>query len=311
MARMFAVSIAFALLLPVSALAASEPIAFGTLPALQALPLYVAQEQGFFAAEGVAVELVPFRSGLEKDAALAAGRIQGYFGDMLTSIVFAANFKPAKMVATVYNSTGRERMFAVLAAPGTGNPGLEKLALKGIAGSSNTVIEYVTRRLLDMKTGSAMHELKMIESKDIAVRLPMLLQGQVAGAVLPEPLATLAERKGAVAVADDRGTGLSPTVLLFTDDFLSKRPEDARRFLRAVARASAYISNYPKAVRPSMVSLARIPEELAADYPMPLFPPPSVPDELLVADAQRFLAGKKVLKSELAYEQMVAPGFLK
>jgi NitT/TauT family transport system substrate-binding protein len=143
------------------------------------------------------------------------------------------------------------------------------------------------------------------------VRLPMLLQGQVAGAVLPEPLATLAERKGAVVVADDRGTGLSPTVLLFTDDFLAKRPDDARRFLRAVARASALIGSDPGAVRASMVALARIPAELAADYPIPLFPPPSVPDELLVADAHRFLADKKVLKAELTYGQMVAPGFLK
>lgn len=290
------------------ALAADDAISFGTLPALQALPLYVAQEKGFFAHEGVRVELVPFKSALEKDAALAAGGIQGYFGDLPTAITFDANAKRARMVATVYNTTGGERMFAVLAAPGTGKPTLEDLAAKGIAGSSNTVIEYVVRHLLDMK--SSMSGLKMIESKDIGARLAMLLQKQVPGAVLPEPLVTLAERKGAVVVADDRGTGLSSTVLLFTDEFLAKRPDDVKRFLKALARASALIAKSPEEVRWSMVALARVPDDLASTYPVPRFPAPSVPERELVMDVYQWLAEKKVLKSELTYEQMVAPGFL-
>jgi NitT/TauT family transport system substrate-binding protein len=282
---------------------ATEKIVFGVLPVMQALPLFVAQEKGLFAEEGVEVELIPFRSGLEKDAAMAARQTQGYFGDMLTSMILGANQMPVRMVATIFNTTGDQRMFAVLAAPGTGKPSLTDLARKGIAGSSNTVIEYVTAKLLEKETPGA--DLNMIETKNILARMPMLLQGQVAGAVLPEPLVTLVEGKGATVVADDRGLGITPTTLLFTRDLIEKNTDAVRAFLRAVSRASALINQDQEMARPIMIKYARIPEPLQQSIAIPLFTPPAVPDKDLVMDVYNWLNEKGVLKSELTFNEMV------
>lgn len=282
---------------------AAERISFGVLPVIQALPLYVAADEGFFSSEGIEVELVTFRSGLEKDAAMAAGKTQGYFGDMLTSIILGANQLPMRMVATVYNTTGDQRMFAVLAAPGTGSVNLTELAQKGIAGSSNTVIEYVTEKLLQRESPGT--EFTMIETKDILARIPMLLGGQVPGAVLPEPLVTLAENKGATVVADDRGLGITPTTLLFTQDFIEKNPDKVRAFLRATARASDLISRDPEAVRYIMIKYTRVPEPLQATFKVPRFDPPSPPEKSLVMDTYNWLRDKGILKKELTLEQMV------
>ena len=282
---------------------AGDKIAFGVLPVMQALPLFVAQEKGLFTEEGVEVELIPFRSGLEKDAAMAAGQTQGYFGDMLTSIILGANQAPMRMVATIFNTTGDQRMFAVLAAPGTGKPSLTDLARKGIAGSSNTVIEYVTTRLLENETPGA--GLNMIETKNILARMPMLLQGQVAGAVLPEPLVTLVEGKGATVVADDRGLGITPTTLLFTGDFIDGNTEAIKAFLRATTRASVLINQDPETARPIMIKYARIPERLQQSIAIPVFTPPTVPEKKLVMDVYNWLNDKGVLKSELTFGEMV------
>jgi NitT/TauT family transport system substrate-binding protein len=282
---------------------AGERVSFGTLPVMQALPLFVAQEKGFFEDEKLTVDLVPFRSGLEKDAAMAAGQTQGYFGDMLTSIILDANQMSVRMVATVFNTTGDQRMFAVLAAPGTGRPSLTELAGKGIAGSSNTVIEYVTARLLERETPGA--ELNMIETKNILARMPMLLQGQVAGAVLPEPLVTLVQSKGATVVADDRGLGITPTTLLFTMAYIKENPEQVRAFLKAVSKASSFINREPEAARPIMIKYARIPEPLQQSIAIPEFIPPEVPDRELVMDVYHWLNKKGVLKKQLTYEEMV------
>ncbi len=287
---------------------AADKIVFGVLPVMQALPLFVAQEKGLFADEGVEVELIPFRSGLEKDAAMAARQTQGYFGDMLTSIILGANQMPVSMVATIFNTTGDQRMFAVLAAPGTGKPSLTDLARKGIAGSSNTVIEYVTAKLLEKETPGA--DLNMIETKNILARMPMLLQGQVAGAVLPEPLVTLVEGKGATVVADDRGLGITPTTLLFTRDLIEKNTNAVRAFLRAVSRASALINQDQEMARPIMIKYARIPEPLQQSIAIPLFIPPAVPDKDLVMDVYNWLNEKGVLKSELTFDEMVRGGLL-
>ncbi len=282
---------------------ASDKISFGVLPVMQALPLFVAQEKGLFAEEGVEVELIPFRSGLEKDAAMAAGQTQGYFGDMLTSMILGANLMPVRMVATIFNTTGDQRMFAILAAPGTGKPSLTDLARKGIAGSSNTVIEYVTTKLLENETPGA--NLKMIETKNILVRMPMLLQGQIPGAVLPEPLVTLVEGKGATVVADDRGLGITPTTLLFTKDFIDRNTDAVRSFLRAVSRASALINQDQEMARPIMIKYARIPEPLQQSIDIPVFIPPDVPEKELVMDVYNWLNNKGVLKTKLSYDEMV------
>jgi len=277
-------------------------ISFGVLPVVQALPLFVAADKGFFLEENLDVELVPFKSGLEKDAAMAAGRTQGYFGDMLTSIILGANQVPMQMVATVFNTTGNQRMFAVLAAPGTGKPGLYQLAREGIAGSSNTVIEYVTGKLLEGTSPGT--PLKLIETKDIMVRVPMLLSGKVPGAVLPEPLVTLVESRGATVVADDRGLGITPTTLLFTRKFIEERPDDVRAFLRATARGSALISEDPEAARPIMIKYTRVPEPLQESFPIPEFGPPSEPGQDLVMDAYQWLRKKGILRRELAFAEM-------
>jgi len=282
---------------------AADKVAFGVLPVMQALPLFVAQEKGLFAEEGVEVELIPFRSGLEKDAAMAAGQTQGYFGDMLTSMILGANLMPVRMVATIFNTTGDQRMFAILAAPGMGKPSLSDLARKGIAGSSNTVIEYVTTKLLESETPGA--KLKMIETKNILARMPMLLQGQVPGAVLPEPLVTLVEGKGATVVADDRGLGITPTTLLFTKDFIDRNTDAVRSFLRAVSRASALINQDQEMARPIMIKYARIPEPLQQSIAIPVFIPPAVPEKELVMDVYNWLNNKGVLKNELTFDEMV------
>ena len=64
----------------------SVTIQFGTLPVIQALPLFVAAEKGYFKDAGLDVELVPFNSAMEKDVAMSAGQISGYFGLSLIHI---------------------------------------------------------------------------------------------------------------------------------------------------------------------------------------------------------------------------------
>jgi NitT/TauT family transport system substrate-binding protein len=284
-------------------LSAAEGISFGVLPVIQALPLFVAHDRGLYKNEGLEVQLVTFRSGLEKDAAMAAGKTKGYFGDMLTSIILGANQVPMRMVATVYNTTGDQRMFAILAAPGTGRISLTELAEMGIAGSSNTVIEYITEKLLQRESPGS--PIRMIETKDILARVPMLLGGQVPGAVLPEPLVTLVENKGATVVADDRGLGLTPTTLLFTQDFIEKKTDEVRAFLRATSAASDIISRNPESVRSVMIKYTRVPEPMQQSFKVPTFDPPSAPGESLVMDSYNWLRKKGILKRELTFDQMV------
>jgi NitT/TauT family transport system substrate-binding protein len=302
-------AVALAAAAPVPAASPAGTISFGVLPVIQALPVFVAAEKGLFAAQGLTVELIPFNSALEKDAALNAGNLQGYFGDLLTPTVLAGNGTSIKTVATIYNTLGQQRMFAILTPPKAAVRTLDALAADGIAGSSNTINEYVFSTVLSRALQRPV-TLNLVETKSIPIRLQMLMSGQVGAAILPEPLVTLAESQGAAVVADDRGLGISPTVLSFTGGFLQAEPDKVRRFCRAVAAAVTLINATPEEARPIMVKSGRVPEPLQGKLAVPVFPPLSLPDRKLVEDVAGWLAAKGILKRTLGYGDLVADGFL-
>jgi len=304
--------IVFVLCLGVTAHATEKPRAFkfGTIPVLQSLPLFVAAEKGFFKEQGLNVDIVLFNSAMEKDIAFTSGQIAGYFGDIMTPTVLVANGTKIRMVAVNYNTTADRRMFAVLASPKANQTDLSSVARAGIATGSNTIAEYLIIRLLADKKVPR-ESIKLVDIKSIPIRLQMLLSGQVSAALLPEPLATLAETKGAKALADDRGHGISATVLAFHTDFLDKNAASVRSFLAAVDKASAYISRHPDEVRAIMNKSCKVPEALQSSFPIPRFPKVHAPSESQVMDVYRWLKEKKIVKKDLTYKDLVADGYIR
>lgn len=283
---------------------------FGTIPVLQALPLFVASEKGFFSEEGLNVVITVFNSAMEKDIAFTSGQIEGYFGDIMTPTVLAANGIGIKMVATNFNTGVDQRMFAIVASPKVKNSDLASAAASGIATGSNTIAEYLTVRILAaQKTPVA--PVKLIDIKSIPIRLQMLLSGQVTAALLPEPLATLAQNSGAKVLADDLGFGLSATILAFSGDYLGKYPEAVRSFLTAVDRASAYINGNPDEVREIMNRACKVPEPLQRSFPIPKFPKLTVPEKSQVMDVYRWLKQKQIVKVNLTYKDLVADEYIR
>jgi NitT/TauT family transport system substrate-binding protein len=288
---------------------ASRTIRFGTLPVIQALPLFVAAEKGYFSASGIKVELEPFQSGTEKDVALTSGQITGYFGDLLTPAVIKANGVPIKIVAQNFSTTGKRRMFAIVAAPGRTTVTLADVAREGIGAGSNTIVEYLTAKLLATRNIPESN-VKMIEIKSIPIRFQMLMSGQVAAAALPEPLVTLAEMKGGRVLMDDAGLNLSPTVLVFEEKMLRDYPDAVRLFLKSVDRAAAFINDHPEEVREIMNRNCRIPEALQKTFAIPSFPKLTRPNPAQWKSIHDWLRQKKIIRNDITYEQIVDNGYL-
>ena len=284
-------------------------IKFGTIPVLQSLSIFVANEKGFFKEQRLNVEVVLFNSAMEKDIAFTSGQIAGYFGDIMTPMVLQGNKAGIKMVATNFNTTKEQRMFAILAAPKFKDKEPAEIAKSGIATGSNTIADYLIVRLLqpsNMSKGS----INLIDVKSIPIRLQMLLSGQVSGALLPEPLATLAETKGAKALVDDKGRGFSATVLAFSEKFLKEYPTAVKAFNRAVDKASDYINKNPNEVRAIMNRECKMPELLQTSFPIPKFPKLVLPDKAQVTDVYKWMREKQIVTQDMAYKDMVADGYL-
>ena len=238
---------------------------------VQALPLFVAQEKGLFEEAGVKVDLVPFRTAMEKDVAMNAGQLDGYFGDLFTPVVLASSGVKLKIVARNFVTGEGQRMFGVIAGPKSDFKTVTDLADVPVAVSRNSIIEYATVTLLT-QGGLQPDKVRLMEIKAIPIRFQMLMAGQVKAATLPEPLVTLVESKGGKVLADDGGSAMSSTVLIFTDSFLSSHGDQAAAFLKAVSKAVGLINQGGDDIQAIMNRAGNVPSLCRESMPCPASP---------------------------------------
>lgn len=65
-----------------------EPLRIAVLPILDSLPIFVAEQEGFFAEQGVAVELIPVASAPERDQFMQAGQIDGMINELVSTFFY-------------------------------------------------------------------------------------------------------------------------------------------------------------------------------------------------------------------------------
>ena len=294
---------------PVQAQAA-RALKVALLPIPDVLPFHLADARGYFKEAGVEVVAVPVASPLERDQLMQAGQLDG----MLTEIATTANFNRGgtflKIVAIARQPQPGFSLFRILAAPGSGISKPSDLAGVAIGVSKNTVIEYVTDRLLAQR-GLKPEQVKKKSVPVIPERFQLLLQGQIKAATLPEPLANSAMASGAVAViADADSPRYSVSVLAFTGGSLKENPRGVRAFLKAWDRAAADINASPEAYRPLLLERIRVPGNIRDSYPIPPFPRSRVPDSGQWDDVMDWMLDKGLLEKPVTYDSSVTTDFL-
>ncbi len=297
--------------------AAVDPIAvkLGTLPTEDSLPLWVAEQEGFFADAGLpSVEIVIFQSAQERDAALAAGAIDGFMGDIIAAANLEAGGTPVTIATVMLGATQNEGRFGIVAPKtwtgGTGAEALNKLAGVPVGTSSATIQEYVLDGLM-RQAGVADDQIKVEEVKKVPVRFELLMSGKLKAAALPEPFLSLAELQGAKLLADDTdkapagfGTeNLSQTILLFSDKFLRKPGgvESDEAVKDAWDEAVVLINKDPNAYRGLLVEKARLPEPLKTTYEVNTYPLSQLPTEAQVKSVLDWMKQRSYLKKDVAY----------
>ena len=282
----------------------------GTLHIEDAVPLFLAEREGFFREAGVPVELIPFQSALERDSALTAGAIDGAITDPVGALLLDQGRGLLRLTALCLGATPAEGPFAILAAPKSSLRTVDDLKGVEVAVSRATIIDYVTDRLL-AERGFTPAERRTIDIKKMPIRLQMLLGSQVQAATLPEPLAAIAMGRGARRLLSDADstTSLSQTVFVFRRKVLAERRAEVRAFFSAYGRAVRMINHEPEQFRPLFVDKGRIPADLATNYPIPAYPEPAPFPHELYAPVIDWLAERR-LTPPLAYEQLVDRDFL-
>lgn len=278
----------------------------GLLPILEALPMHVAEAQGYFKEAGVQVELVPVASAAERDQLMQAGRIDGMINDLVSTVLYNRDEQKIAVVRFARTATPQVAQYAILAGKDSGIQTAQDLKGVEIGISDGTVIAYVTDRLLQ-REGLRAEDIRTTSVVRIADRLQLLSQGQLKAATLPDPFYSLAIQEGARVIVDDRAhTEIGNSVLSFSVAALKNKPQTIRRFLGALDRAIADVNADPARWNDLMVEKKLIPAPLAGRYTLPQLPAGPAPSEAQFKDVQDWMIGKGLIQTPVPYDRLVA-----
>lgn len=295
---------------PPAAIEEAAPLRLALLPIVDVLPFFLAEEREYFKEAGIQVTAVPVSSALERDQLLQAGEVDGILGELAAAAVFNRDVTRIRVVMTARKAYPDAPIFRILAAPGSNASSASDLAGVPIAVSENTIIEYLTDRLLRAE-GLAPGQIVGRSVPAIPERFQLLMRGRIEAATLPDPLAQSAVTAGAVMVLDDAShPEYAVTILAFRAETLRENPAGVRRFLDLWNRAAEEINADPAAHRALLLEKVRVPENVRDTFSVPPFPIREVPTAHQWEDVVDWLLEKGLIDGKAAYGDSVTGEYL-
>jgi NitT/TauT family transport system substrate-binding protein len=280
------------------------------IPVLDTIPIFIAQQNGYFAEQGITVETIPVKSPQERDVLVTTGQVDGVLTDLQSVGLLNKDAPKLKAVYTSRHPFPNAPMFRILAGPKTAINAPADLKGVPIGISANTVMEYLTDRMLAGE-GLKPEEIAKIEIGQIPVRFEQLMNGNIQAAALPDPLAQGAMAAGAKLIVDDsKYDDLSQSVLTFTTDTLNTKPATVKKFLVAWEKAVNELNAHPEKYQNVLIEQGRVPKSIQGSYTMPPFPGRGVPSEAEVKDVTVWLKAKGLVNRDIPYTDLVDASFL-
>lgn len=276
-----------------------QGIAIGLMPDIDSVPIIIAEEKGYFAEEGLKVDIQKFKSAMDRDAALQSGNLDGAISDML-AVAFA---KAGGFDVKVTSYT--DGTYKLIAGKGDGDVKPQDLAGKDVAVSKNTIIEYVTDRIMASQNMPE-DSINKVVIPQIPTRLEMLQSGKLAAATLPEPMGSIAIANGCRFVTDSEEMGVNPGVMMFTAKAVSDKKAELQAFYRAYNKAVNYLNEHPQDEYMDLViEKSGFPDAAKAALKLPQYREAGLPAEKDVSECINWMVQKELIKQSYTYDELV------
>jgi ABC-type nitrate/sulfonate/bicarbonate transport system substrate-binding protein len=212
-------------------------------PALSYVPLYYGQEKGFFAQEGLDVQVLVVR-GVIGVSSLMSGEIDVtcHAGSGFSAILRGI---PLKIISVTRDRPLHELLVAPSIAASADLKG-KTIAVGSLEGTA----AVITRRVLEAKGLDPQKDVLLLTMEAYA-RLQALVSGKVAGAMMTPPSTYLAQDQGFKVFGRGRDfMRYLQTGVVATDAYIKQKRERLVRFLRAWNRGLKFYQDHPDVMLP-------------------------------------------------------------
>lgn len=254
--------------------AKQNTVKVGVIPTTDTATVYIAQEEGFFADEGLTVETQIIQNAASIAPAVLNGQLQ--FGTAATPPFLSAVGKklPLKAVASGADvpATASEDPSALLVAKGSPITRPKDLEGKTVAVNAlSAMLELVAKEAIERDGGDPS------KVKFVALAFPEMVsalnRGDVDAVSIVEPFFSSAMQTGAKEIANPYTAALKPggtyVVYFASNALISSDPETVDKFSRAIDKASTAAAKDPQKVRDVMKKYGNMSEEVVSGMRLP------------------------------------------
>ncbi len=278
-----------------------EALTLGLMGSISALPILVADEQGYFAEEGLEVNVELFKAAKDRDAALQANELDGVIADQVAIAIYQNGGIDMRI-------TGKsDGSFTLVTAPGSNILSFEDLKGKKVGISENTAIDY-TLDLMLLANGLTSTDVERVAIPPMPTRLEMLKAGEIDAAIMPNPFSDDAIAAGGLELAVADGSELPfISTTSFLGDVVTNRPGDVQAFFRAVNKAAEYINTNEVALFEDMIiSQLGYPEAMRGSILVPTFEKNELPSVDEVNAAFDWSRERGLLSTDITAEDVLS-----
>ncbi len=254
-----------------------QTVQLGVIPIVDVAPVYLGMQQGFFADEGLSLELSSGRGGAAIIPGVVGGSLDIGFGNNTSLVLAASKGLPLQVVASGVYSTGEQGRDYVELLVSADSPIRSAADLEGKTVAVNTLqnLGDTSVRASVRKAGGDPGAVRFVEMPFPNMNAA-LAGGEIDAIWQVEPFLTLAKAQGHRVIASplvDTKPGLMVSTYFTTEQYAQQNQDVVARFKAAIDRSLRYAQQHPQQVRRIIPSYLEVPPEVAADMVLPGWDP--------------------------------------
>ncbi|TDD78936.1 transporter substrate-binding domain-containing protein [Actinomadura darangshiensis] len=246
------------------------------IPIVDVAPIYLGDQQGFFAEQGLKLELQTAQGGAAIVPAVVSGQVDFGFSNYTSLIIARSKDLPLKVVAPGAGSTGVQGkdFGGVVVKAGSPIKSARDLAGKRVAVNTlNNINDTTVRASIRAAGGDA----KNVKFTELAFpdMLAALDKGNVDAVQVVEPFLATAKKDGAKVIASnyvDTAPNLTIAGYFTSQKTAGEKPRLVEKFTAAMRKSLKYADENPDAVRKVLGTYTKIDPSLTGSLTLPKYP---------------------------------------
>jgi NitT/TauT family transport system substrate-binding protein len=270
-------------------MAAEMNLKLGIMPAVDSAPILLAREKGYFAEEGLEIEIDIYTNAVNRQTALQTNTLDGAMTDLIAFVNNVNNGFPVKI------TTSTDGSFPILVSKDFKEEDEVNIGMMEVS-----VTNFLSEQFL-----KAEYRLNKTYIPAIPARLELLKSGQLEMAVIPEPLASAGELQGLEKRVYKNEYDFTPEAMIFTEKALKEKEAAITAFHRAYNRAVKEIQDNDTEARKILVKSLDLPGAIKDLITMPEYHLTRVPTEKYLDRVISWIEKVEGSEIEIDYNQVV------